>query len=300
MPGRTVTSITPRRRRRSDAPTPATPRRARRPFRDNPRLILAGIGVLRRRPGRASSRSPTGTPRLSPDFLTEFVLYALSAADLTMLAALVFVLARNIIKLVVERRRGAAVRALPRQAGRAAARHDARAGGARADRRQRADSHQHRSLVQRADGRDPVVGQPDRERLLPRAADAGRAITPSRLARALAAVDLTSADVRPMRDLLAPDVTLQRVQMVEVYRVVPAGADRCRALEPVVDVAAPALPPGYSRAAADRLAAQALGGSAETPVDRDARRRRRPAARRGRHPRRRTARRPASSSRPTI
>jgi hypothetical protein len=42
---------------------------------------------------------------LSPDFLTEFVLYALSAADLTMLAALLFVLARNIIKLIVERRR---------------------------------------------------------------------------------------------------------------------------------------------------------------------------------------------------
>ena len=35
-------------------------------------------------------------------------------------------------------------------------------------------------------------------------------------------------------------------------------------LEPVVDVAAPALPPGYSRAAADRLAAQALSGARET------------------------------------
>ena len=34
------------------------------------------------------------------------LLYALSAADMTMLLALVFVLARNIIKLVVERRRG--------------------------------------------------------------------------------------------------------------------------------------------------------------------------------------------------
>ena len=33
------------------------------------------------------------------------MLYALSIADLTMLVALVFVLARNIIKLIVERRR---------------------------------------------------------------------------------------------------------------------------------------------------------------------------------------------------
>src|SRR5205823_7664321 len=46
-----------------------------------------------------------GSSRYSPDFLSEFVLYALSAADLTMLVALVFVLARNIVKLVVERRR---------------------------------------------------------------------------------------------------------------------------------------------------------------------------------------------------
>ena len=103
-------------------PAPRQAGAARPPaFRDNPRLILAGIA--------SSSPSLVGilalanrTPRFSPDFLTEFVLYALSAADLTMLAALVFVLARNIVKLVVERRRGAAVRALPRQARRAAAR----------------------------------------------------------------------------------------------------------------------------------------------------------------------------------
>jgi two-component system nitrogen regulation sensor histidine kinase NtrY len=38
-------------------------------------------------------------------------------------------------------------------------------------------------------------------------------------------------------------------------------------LEPVVDVAAPALPSGYSRAAADRLAAQALSGSADTSIE---------------------------------
>jgi two-component system nitrogen regulation sensor histidine kinase NtrY len=43
---------------------------------------------------------------MSPDFLTEVVVYALSAGVLAMLIALVFVLARNIVKLVVERRRG--------------------------------------------------------------------------------------------------------------------------------------------------------------------------------------------------
>src|SRR5260221_11691054 len=97
----TVTSITPRRASGSSGPSP---RRPRRPFRDNPRLILAGIGIL---VGVliALLVIARGTSRLSPDFLSEFVLYALSAADLTMLVALVFVLARNIIKLVVERRK---------------------------------------------------------------------------------------------------------------------------------------------------------------------------------------------------
>src|SRR4029079_2212472 len=96
----TVTSLTPR-RTTSAGHTPETPRR---PFRDNPRLRLVGIGalvvVL-----VALLVVANGTSRFSPDFLSEFVLYGLSAADLTMLAALVFVLGRYIVKLVVERRR---------------------------------------------------------------------------------------------------------------------------------------------------------------------------------------------------
>src|SRR5712691_2702121 len=96
----TVTSMTPR---RASGPTRA-PEPPRRPFRDNPRLILAGIGLLVV-VLIALLAIASGTSRFSPDFLSEFVLYGLSAADLTMLAALLFVLARNIIKLVVERRR---------------------------------------------------------------------------------------------------------------------------------------------------------------------------------------------------
>ena len=84
-------------------PAPDDP--PRRPFRDNPRLILAGIVALVGRAGRAAGDRHRHARGCSPDFLSEFVLYALSAADLTMLAALVFVLARNIVKLIVERRR---------------------------------------------------------------------------------------------------------------------------------------------------------------------------------------------------
>src|SRR2546425_2796928 len=96
----TVTSITPR---RASGPRRA-PEPPRRPFRDNPRLILAGIFVLVA-VLIALLAIATGTSRFSPDFLSEFVLYGLSAADLTMLTALLFVLARNIVKLIVERRK---------------------------------------------------------------------------------------------------------------------------------------------------------------------------------------------------
>jgi two-component system, NtrC family, nitrogen regulation sensor histidine kinase NtrY len=81
------------------------PTAERRPFRDNPRLILLGI-LLLIAALVAMVRLADRSTELNPDFLSEVVLYTLSAADLTMLVALVFVLARNIVKLVVERRRG--------------------------------------------------------------------------------------------------------------------------------------------------------------------------------------------------
>ena len=77
----------------------------RRPFRDNPRLILAGI-VLLLLSLIAIIQLSARTTRLNPDFMSEVLLYSLSIADVTMLLALGFVLARNVIKLVVERRRG--------------------------------------------------------------------------------------------------------------------------------------------------------------------------------------------------
>ena len=77
----------------------------RRPFRDNPRLILLGI-VLLFVALAGMVWFADHSPGLNPDFLSEVVLYALSAADLSMVLALVFLLARNIVKLFVERRRG--------------------------------------------------------------------------------------------------------------------------------------------------------------------------------------------------
>jgi len=76
----------------------------RRPLRDNPRLILAGMLVLLAALVDIVALA-NRSAGLSPDFLTEFVLYGLWAADLTILLGLTFVLARNVIKLIVERRR---------------------------------------------------------------------------------------------------------------------------------------------------------------------------------------------------
>ena len=68
---------------------------------------------------------------------------------------------------------------------------------------------------------------------------------------------------------------------------------------PIFDVAAPQVPRRYSRAAADQLAAQVLGGSDETRVGRDVRQLRRPAPRGGADSRRGRPDHRVSSSPPT-
>src|SRR5258708_3327699 len=228
----TVTPITPRRANGLQS-GPSRPRR--RPFRDNPRLILAGIAVLLTALAAILALA-NRTASFSPDFLTEFVLYALSAADLTMLVALVFVLARNIVKLVVERRR-----ALP------FARFRAKlvalllamtlvptvlvliVGSELI--RTSVDRWFNAPMDEILSSANKIAGDYYAERQLQVSDHA------SRIARALAATELTGHDVRPIRNLVAPDVALQRVQMVEVYRVAPA-AGSLPSVEPVLGVAA--------------------------------------------------------------
>jgi two-component system nitrogen regulation sensor histidine kinase NtrY len=233
-------------------PAPDAP--ARKPIRDNPRLLLAGIGLLLAVLAGIVWLADRSA-RLSPDFLTGFVLYALSATNLMMLLALGFVLARNIVKLVVERRR-----ALP------FARFRAKlvavllamslvpallvlAVGSRVvltavDRWFNAPMDEVLSSASR------IAADYYSER---RAVAADEA---ARLAKALAGVDLRGGDVNAVRAVIAPDVNQQRIGMVQVYRVVDDAS-----VAPLVDVAAPALPAGSARASADRLAARTLTGT---------------------------------------
>ena len=233
------------------------PPRRRRPFRDNPVLVLAGIlglvAILAFTMTLANRSS-----QFAPDFLSEFVLYSLSVVDLTMLVALVFVLARSVIKMLVERRRG-----LP------FARFRAKLVTAllgltvvpavlvllvgsqiifnSVDRWFNAPMDDILESAQRI----ASDYYHDRQRQVMDEA--------ARIARVLGPADLGAADVRLVRDAVAPSVTGQILTLVEVYRVSGAPAGEAR-LIPVVDVASATVPALANRASSDRLAARALGG----------------------------------------
>lgn len=244
-------------------PRPSSAPAPRKPFRDNTKLLLAGILILLAALAgllTLASRSAT----LAPDFLTEVVLYALSATNLTMLVALVFVLARNIVKLVVERRR-----ALPFAQFRAKlvavllgmtlipAVLVLLVGGELI--RNSVDRWFNAPMDDVLSSANAIAGDyyQERQRLVSAQAQ--------RLARALSAVNLTLAPPSAVRDLVAPDVLQERIGLVEVYRV-DAGTGAIPTVVPVVDVATPNLPREYSRASADRLAERTAASSSEARI----------------------------------
>ena len=228
-----------------------------RRFRDNTPLILVGIGVLFA--VLVAMVVAANRVRVAPELATEFVLYALIAVDLTMLAALAFVLARNLVKVVVEQRRG-----LP-------------------------FAHFRAKLIAMLMGMTVVpavlvllVGSelistnierwfnaPMDEILTSAnqvASDYYRerqvlvAEQAARIAKASADLDLTAA--QPVRDALTAEISGRRVRRVALYRVQP-GTD-APAVTPVFDTADASFPAKYDRALVDRLAARVAAGSADT------------------------------------
>ncbi|HEY7188024.1 MAG TPA: ATP-binding protein [Vicinamibacterales bacterium] len=246
-------------------PAPPPPRRSsasqgRKPFLDNTPLLLTGIfALLLALAGLLALGSRSTT--LAPDFLADVVLYALSATNLTILVALTFVLARNIIKLVVERRR-----ALPFSRfrfklvtvllgmtliptvlvlliGSELIRNNV-------DRWFNAD------LQKVLSSANDIAGDyyEQQQRLVTTQAQ--------RFARTLSRADLTLASAGDVRDLVAPDVLQERIDLVEVYRVRISPAPM--QVTPLVDVAAPSIPRQYSRA--DSLAERTASSGSETRV----------------------------------
>jgi two-component system nitrogen regulation sensor histidine kinase NtrY len=85
-----------------------------------------------------------------------------------------------------------------------------------------------------------------------------------RLARALSPIDLNTGDVTAIRNVLVPDVSGSRVVVVQVYRA-SRRADGAVEVVPVVDVTSPSMPPGATRGSADRLAQRAASGAEAQP-----------------------------------
>jgi two-component system, NtrC family, nitrogen regulation sensor histidine kinase NtrY len=233
------------------------PPRPRRPFRDNPLQVLLGIfALVVALAGMMLLLSRSS--QLAPDFLSEFVLYALSVVDLTMLVGLVFVLARSVIKMLVERQQGlpfARFRAklvllllgmtlipalLVLLVGSQLIFNSV-------------DRWFNQPMDEMLDSSQRIASDYYHERQ--------RQVTDetARLARGLATTDLSTSDLRVVRDAVAGSVTDQRLTLVEVYRLVP-GADGLPQPLPVVDVAAAAAAPVTTRDTSERLAARAAGG----------------------------------------
>ena len=257
----TVREFQPRPKLPPRAPVPpAVPER--RPFRDNPRLILAGI-VLLLVSLAAIIRLSDRTTRLNPDVLSEVVLYALSIVDVTMLLALGFVLARNVIKLIVERRRGlpfsrfrlklvAALLGLTivpsvlvLLAGSELIRQTT----------SRWFSQPVSAVLTSANAIASTYYR-DRE-----AAVAGQA---KRLAAGVPAPALLAGDLDALKASVSAPVMDGRVGLVEIYRLQPGEAGRAETVVPVVALQSPSLPSGHLRASSDRLAAKIAAGSTDT------------------------------------
>jgi two-component system nitrogen regulation sensor histidine kinase NtrY len=240
-------------------PEERPPRETRPPFRDNPRLILTGIAILVALL-LAILATVNRSPSLSPDYLAEFVLYALIAADLTMVVALVFVLARNIVKLVVERRRGGpfarfrfklvalliGMTLVPAMLVLAVG----------------------SELIRTSVGRwfnvpvDEILSSAnaiaadyyqERQALVSDHA--------ARLARLMATENLTEPDVDALRTRMVSEIDGHGVKVVQVYRVDPAAAPPAQHL---FEAAVDGPPAPYAREVADRLAAEVLRRADQT------------------------------------
>jgi two-component system nitrogen regulation sensor histidine kinase NtrY len=243
-------------------PAPAEATRGRRPFRDNPPLILAGIIILLAALGGIVWLADR-TSTLSPDFLTEVVLIALSATNITMLLALGFVLARNVIKSLIEGRRG-----LP--FGRFRAKLVlAMLGmtvipsvlvmivGSRVVMTS-VDRWFNAPMEDILSGANSIAADFYQERQRVIADEAAQ------IAKSLGAVDLTAPQVTSVQNIVAPRVTGQRVSMVQVYRVVRAPNQPLEVVS-VVDVASPSMPQGWTRGSSAGLAARAASGNEAAP-----------------------------------
>ena len=215
-------------------------------------VVVALVGLI-----QLAERSS----ELAPDYLSEAVLYALSAACLFMLLALGFLLARNVIKLIVEHRRAvpfARFRAklvaalvgmtlipsvLVLIVGSEVIRSSA----------ERWFSAPIDDVLTSAHAIARGVYQEQQQAVETRA---------GRLAARLSEIDLDAVDESTIRGLVGAGDSLGGGGVIDVYRVA-VDATGSTTVSRMVEVVATFLPSGYSRASADALAADIVTGDAE-------------------------------------
>lgn len=236
-----------------DAPPPPPPRPPRRRTLDNPRT-LAGLALVLVAILAAVLWVPGRVRRMEETVVSEGVLYALAAVALATLVALLFVLGRNIIKLWVERRRGAPF-----------ARFRAKLVAALLAMtivpaslvlligseflRSSADRWFSVPVDEALDSAATIAAQYYRERQ-----DAVR-LRASRLATTIAPDLVDAGDVAAIAGFVRGELATMRDGLVEVYQTVPAaGGDRDAVFLLAQQVGSP--PPDIVRASADRLAAR--------------------------------------------
>ena len=216
-------------------------------------LVLAGVGLI-----RLADRSS----ELAPDYLSEVVLDALSAACVVMLLALGFLLARNVITLIVARRR-----AVPFARFRAKL-VAALVGMALVP-----------SVLVFIVGSEVIWISAERwfstpiDDVLTSAQAIARSVYQEQqrevTARArgvavrLVAVDFEVADEAIIRRFVEAEEAPGRADVIDVYRVAVDLTGNASASR-IVEVVASSLPPGYSQGSADTLAAGVAAGGAET------------------------------------
>jgi two-component system nitrogen regulation sensor histidine kinase NtrY len=250
-----IISIAPQ---RASLPSPAPVRGSRRPLRDRPWFVAAGLvalaGLLAALLWLASLAE-----RYPAEFLTESVLDGLTAADLAMVAALALVLARTLVTLVVEQRRGRPfagfrTRLVTLLLGLTLVPSMAVLIVGSGLIRSNIDRWFSTPMTEILSSANRLAADYYQERQARVGDDA------TRIARALAAIDLGGTDAQAIRDVLIPEIGSQRVRMIALYRAAGDPGTAPSAV-PLLDVAAPTVPRQYDRATADRLAAQALGGA---------------------------------------
>ena len=245
------------------APSSTPPPRRR--LLDNPRVLTAvvillvavmvGLFWLSRR-----------TKEIEPQIVSEVVLYALLSLDMALVLALVFVLARNLVKLWVERRQAQPF-----------SRYRAKLVGALL-----AMSIVPAVLVLLSGSEilgnsaaqwfsEPVdqilTGAQKIARTFYQEQQDSLALGAHRLARLLPAASVTAADEVALGTQLKDELQSMRDSLIEVYRVTPVAAAGATDVSYIMAIGSPTMPPGLSRASADRLASRAIASGKEESTD---------------------------------